>query len=330
MILAGDIGGTKTLIALYDHGHTDGLRLVREASFPSRSYLSLEAILKEFLHGETVDAASFGVAGAVIDGKCHTTNLPWQLDEIDLAKAVSSKRVKLLNDLEAAAYGMLFLKVDEVACLNPGFMPRRHGNIAVIAAGTGLGEAFLYWDGRNHHPLASEGGHTDFAPRTDREIALLQDLRKRFNGHVSYERILSGPGFENIYLFLRDSGAVPEAPAVAVEISAAKKNHGDPSPIITQRGLANADPLCVATLDLFCEIYGAAAGNLALLSVAIGGVFVGGGIAPKILAALKKPGFMQAFTDKGRFHDLVKSMPVYVALNPHTGLQGAAYYALRH
>ncbi|HEV8061986.1 MAG TPA: glucokinase [Gemmataceae bacterium] len=329
MILAGDIGGTKTLIALYERGATDGLRLAREASFPSRSYLSLEAILKEFLHGESIDAACFGVAGAVIDGKCHTTNLPWQLDEIDLTKAVSSKRVKLLNDLEAASYGMLFLKHEEIVCLNQGLLPRRHGNIAVIAAGTGLGEGFLYWDGRNHHPLASEGGHADFAPRTDQEIALLQELRKRFNGHVSYERILSGPGFENLYLFLRDTAAQPESPTIAAEISAAKNNGADPSPIITHRGLEGSDPLCVATLDLFCEIYGAAAGNLALLSVAIGGVFIGGGIAPKILPALQKPGFMHAFTDKGRFHDLVKSMPVYVALNPQTGLQGAAHYALR-
>lgn len=329
MILAGDIGGTKTLIAVYERGSTEGLRLAREASFPSRSFPSLEAILKEFLHGESIDAACFGVAGAVIDGKCHTTNLPWQLDEIDLTKAVSSKRVKLLNDLEAAAYGMLFLNLHEIDCLNQGFLPRRHGNIAVIAAGTGLGEAFLYWDGRNHHPLASEGGHTDFAPRTDQEIALLQYLRGRFNGHVSYERILSGPGFENIYLFLRDSGTAPESSSVAAELATAQKNHADPSPIITQHALQGTDPLSVATLDLFCEIYGAAAGNLALLSVSIGGVFIGGGIAPKILPALKKPGFMRAFTDKGRFHDLVQSIPVYVALNPHTGLQGAAHYALR-
>ena len=163
---------------------------------PSRSYTSLEDILKEFLHGESIDAACFGVAGAVIDGKCNTTNLPWKLDEVDLTKAVSTKRVKLLNDLEAAAYGMLFLKVEEIACLNQGHLPRRHGNIAVIAAGTGLGEAFLYWDGHRHHPLASEGGHTDFAPRTDQEIDLFLALRKRFNGHVSYERILSGAGLK--------------------------------------------------------------------------------------------------------------------------------------
>ena len=329
MILAGDIGGTKTLIALYEHGSTEGLRLAREASFPSRSFASLEAILKEFLRGESIESACFGVAGAVINGKCQTTNLPWQLDEIDLAKAVSSKRVRLLNDLEAAAYGMLFLLPHEVDCLNPGFLPRRHGNIAVIAAGTGLGEAFLYWDGRNHHPMASEGGHTDFAPRTDQEIALLQHLRKRFNGHVSYERILSGPGFENIYLYLRDSGSFKESPAVAAEIATAKSNSADPSPIITQHGLLGTDPLSVATVDLFCEIYGAAAGNLALLSVSIGGVFIGGGIGPKILPALKKPGFMRAFSDKGRFRDLVQSMPVYLALNPQTGLQGAAHYALR-
>ena len=329
MILAGDIGGTKTLIALYEHDKAEGLRLAREATFPSRSYASLEAILHEFLHGESVEAACFGVAGAVIDGKCQTTNLPWQLDEIDLAKAVSSKRVKLLNDLEAAAYGMLFLMPDEIACLNPGRLPRRHGNIAVIAAGTGLGEAFLYWDGRDHHPLASEGGHTDFAPRTDQEVALFLALRKRFNGHVSYERILSGPGFENIYAYLRESKLQSESPAVAKEIAEARASHGDPSPIITQHALAETDPLCVATVDLFCEIYGAAAGNMALLSVAIGGVYIGGGIAPKILPALKKASFMHAFCDKGRFHDLVLSIPVYVALNPQTGLQGAAHYALR-
>ena len=224
---------------------------------------------------------------------------------------------------------MLFLNLHEVDCLNAGFLPRRHGNIAVIAAGTGLGEAFLYWDGRNHHPLASEGGHTDFAPRTDQEIALLQYLRKHFNGHVSYERILSGPGFENIYEFLRDTRSAPESQAVAAELAAARNIHADASPIITQHGLQGTDPLSVATLDLFCEIYGAAAGNLALLSVSIGGVFIGGGIAPKILPALKKPGFMRAFSDKGRFNDLVRSIPVYVALNPNTGLQGAAHYALR-
>ncbi len=329
MILAGDIGGTKTLIALYEHGQVEGLRLIREASFASQSYSSLEEILEEFLHGENVDAACFGVAGAVIDGKCNTTNLPWKLDEVDLTKVVSTKRVKLLNDLEASAYGMLFLKTEEVATLNPGHLPRRHGNIAVIAAGTGLGEAFLYWDGRDHHPLASEGGHTDFAPRTDQEIELFLALRKRFNGHVSYERILSGAGFENIYTYLSESGAGKAEAKVSAEIAAAKKNHLDPSPIITQHALAETDPLCVATVDLFCEIYGAAAGNMALLSVAIGGVYVGGGIAPKILPALKKPNFMRAFSDKGRFHDLVLSIPVYVALNPQTGLQGAAHYALR-
>ncbi|CAN5523545.1 glucokinase [soil metagenome] len=329
MILAGDIGGTKTLIALYEHGQAEGLKLSREASFPSREYASLEDILREFLHGDSIDAACFGVAGAVIDGKCNTTNLPWKLDEIDLTKVVNTKRVKLLNDLEASAYGMLFLKPEEVASLNTGHLPRRHGNIAVIAAGTGLGEAFLYWDGRDHHPLASEGGHTDFAPRTDQEIELFLALRKRFNGHVSYERILSGAGFENIYQYLSESGTYAATPAVTAEIADAKKNGADPSPIITQHGLAETDPLCVATVDLFCEIYGAAAGNMALLSVAIGGVFVGGGIAPKILPALKKPNFMRAFADKGRFHDLVLSMPVYVAMNPQTGLQGAAHYALR-
>jgi glucokinase len=196
--------------------------------------------------------------------------------------------------------------------------------VAVIAAGTGLGEAMLYWDGQHHHPLASEGGHADFAPQTDQEIELLKYLRAKCGGHVSYERVLSGPGFSNVYTFLRDRGYYPEPPWLAEKLQG-----GNPNVIITQLGLAGEDPLCVATLDLFCTLYGAEAGNLALKCVAVGGVFVGGGIAPKILPALQKGGFLRGFTDKGRFSELVKSIEVSVALNPRAPLLGAAHFARR-
>ena len=324
MILAGDIGGTKTVVALYET-RGDELKLVRDGTFPSRDHAALEEILAKFLHGETnlaLQAGCFGVAGAVIEGKCQTTNLPWKLDEIELARSVKAPRVKLLNDLEAAAYGMLYLKPDELAPLNPHAQPRRKGNVAVIAAGTGLGEAMLYWDGKLHHPLASEGGHADYAPRTDTELDLYRWLRGKF-GHVSYERVLSGPGFVNIFQFLRETGKHPETAALKEKLAAG----GDPGVVVTQLGLSGDDPLCLATLDLFCSIYGAEAANLALKCVAVGGIYVGGGIAPKMLAALKKGSFVKAFIEKGRFSGLMQSLNVDVALNPRAPLIGAAHYA---
>ncbi|HLJ96461.1 MAG TPA: glucokinase [Gemmataceae bacterium] len=326
MILAGDIGGTKTVIAHYDESGGK-LRQLRAATFKSKDYPALEKILAAFLKdspGLSLRVGCFGVAGAVIDGKSQTTNLPWQLDEQALARAIGVARVKLLNDLEAAAYGMLHLSSDEMCVLNAGTRPGRKGHAAVIAAGTGLGEAMLYWDGQRHHPLASEGGHADFAPRTDQEIELLRYLRGKCGGHVSYERVLSGPGFYNVYCFLRDSGHAPE-PAWLTQ----KLQGGDPNPIITQAGLAGEDPLCVATVELFSTLYGAEAGNLALKCVATGGVFVGGGIAPKMLSVLQGGSFMRGFTDKGRFSGLMKSMGVSVALNPAAPLIGAAHYALQ-
>ena len=324
MILAGDIGGTKTVCALFDK--TDGgLRLVRDGTFPSQGHASLEEILAKFLDAAAppLSAGCFGVAGAVIEGKCKTTNLPWELDEVQLAHSIKAPRVKLLNDLEAAAYGMLHLHEDELCPLNPDALPRRKGNVAVIAAGTGLGEAMLYWDGQNHHPLASEGGHADFAPRTDEEIALLRWLQAKF-GHVSYERILSGPGFHNVFSFLRESGRYPESAALKEALAAG----GDPNIAITKMGVTGEDALCTATVDLFCSIYGAEAGNLALKCVAVGGVFIGGGIAPKLGAAvLRKGHFLDGFTNKGRFSSLLKSLDVNVALNPRAPLIGAAHYA---
>ena len=323
MFVAGDIGGTKTTVALYEKSGSE-LKQLRDETFKSKDNPSLEAILGKFLKGEKLQAGCFGVAGAVIEGKAQTTNLPWSLDEVKLAAAIGASRVKLLNDLEAAAYGMLHLKPDELASLNPDNPPVRKGNVAVIAAGTGLGEAMLYYDGQRHHPLASEGGHCDFAPRTDIEIELLRYLRDKFKGHVSYERILAGPGYMNVYEFLRDRGFYPETPELK-----AKLNSPDlpAAAVITQLGQAGSDPLCRATNDLFSEIYGAEAGNLALKCVAVGGVFVGGGIAPKMLVDLQRGGFWKAFLDKGRFAGLMKTLPVFVSLNPRAPLIGAAHYA---
>jgi glucokinase len=325
MILAGDIGGTKTVVALCEQ-KSGQLQVVRDATFKSQEHASLEEILLLFL-GQgprpTLRAGCFGVAGAVIEGRCRTTNLPWELDERVLAPAIGAPRVKLLNDLEAAAFGMLFLRPDELCVLNPGVQPRRKGNVAVIAAGTGLGEAMLYWDGQRHHPMASEGGHADFAPQNDQEVELLRYLWGKLGGHCSYERVLSGPGFHNIYRFLRDRGYYPEPAWLADRLKT-----GDPSAIISQVGLAGEDPLCVATLNLFSLLYGSEAGNLALKCVSVGGVFVGGGIAPKMLSILQNGSFLRGFTNKGRFSELVKSMQVSVALNPRAPLLGAAHFAL--
>jgi len=326
MILAGDIGGTKTVIALYTRTQANKLKQLRLQHYPSQDSPSLDSILQDFLHSTpmaSVQAACFGVAGAVVMGQCRTTNLPWSLSEQALAESLHVPTVKLLNDLEAAAYGMLFIDAHERVVLNPGKTDAT-GNIAVVAAGTGLGEAMLYWDGTRHHPVASEGGHCDFSPRTDREIELLKYLRQRLNGHVSYERILSGPGLYNVYQFLRDSGHGSEPDWLGEELRG-----GDPSATISRHALSCQDPLCVEALDTFVAIYGAEAGNLALKCLAVGGVYIGGGIAPQILPALTRDTFMDAFLDKGRFAPLLQDMPVYIATNPQAPLLGAAHYAAR-
>ena len=325
MILAGDIGATKTIFALY-RKVSGRLELVREEIFKSQEFPQFEQILTEFLaHSGQVQIKTIclGVAGPVRDGHCKTTNLPWILDEQDLSKAFRVKSVRLLNDLEAMAYGMLFVSPREMVDLNPGIPPQKNANIAVIAAGTGLGEAMLCWDGRAYFPVASEGGHVDFAPQTDQEIDLLRFLRSEY-GHVSYERILSGPGLFNIYRFLRDTGFAPESDWLREKLQ-----NNDPGPTITQIGLTEGDKLCTQTLQLFTSIYGAEAGNLALKTMALGGIYVGGGIAAHILDKLKDGAFTQAFWNKGRYTDLLKKIPVKVVLDPRAGLMGAAHYTLR-
>lgn len=321
MLLAGDVGGTKAAVALFEEG-APGLRLMREAVLPSAEFKSLEAVVRRFLGDgppPTIAAACFGVAGPVVDGRCVTTNLPWELDERSLSEAIPAQRVRLLNDLEAAAYGVLALPTQELVPLQAG-QPRK-GNMVLIAAGTGLGEAILVWDGARHRVVASEGGHADFAPRNDLEIDLLRFLRKEF-GHVSYERVLSGPGLFNIYRFLRESGHAPE-PQWLTE----RMEREDPSAVVSEVGLARGHPLCETALDLFVSIYGSEAGNLTLKALAVGGVFVGGGIAPKISARLADGGFLAAFSDKGRYRDLLRSVPVHLVLNPRAPLLGAARVA---
>lgn len=319
MLLAGDVGGTKTAVALFKEA-ASGLELVRETTLPSGEFKSLEAVVRRFLAegpSPRIAAACFGVAGPVLDGRCVTTNLPWEVDERSLAQAIPAPRVRLLNDLEAAAYGVLILPPDKLEPLQAG--KARKGNMVLIAAGTGLGEAILVWDGARHRVVPSEGGHADFAPRNDLEIDLLRFLQKEF-GHVSYERVLSGPGLHNIYRFLRDTGHAPEPQWLRERME-----REDPSAVVSEVGLAGAHPLGTTALDLFASIYGAEAGNLALKALAVGGVFVGGGIATKISAKLADGSFLTGFCDKGRYRDLMGSIPVHLVLDPRAPLLGAAH-----
>jgi glucokinase len=324
MILAGDIGGTHTRLAFFPK---EGNRLISviEETFPSRAHSGLAEIVQQFLsaHKLSPTLACFGIAGPVMNGRVETTNLPWIVDARLLSDELDIPTVLVINDLEATAYGVTVLEPTEWAVLNTG-APDAVGNAAVIAAGTGLGEAGLYWNGQNYHPFATEGGHTDFAPRSPLELELLHFLLSRFD-RVSYERVLSGPGLVNIYEFLRETGRGDEPLWLAEEF----RGH-DPAAVITQMALAERSTLCVQTLDLFVSIYGAEAGNLALKMMATGGVFIGGGIAPKILPKLMTPTFMHAFLTKGRMRPVLEATPVRVVLRGQTALLGAARCAVLH
>jgi glucokinase len=322
--LAGDVGGTKTTLGLYDCWG-EKLICLDQATFPSQHYIGLAKIVGEFLaeRAELPIAACFGVAGPVDAGRSSITNLPWVLTEDGLSEATGIERIRLLNDVQAMALGLLHLEEEQWVELNPAGQ-RRPGNIAVIAAGTGLGEAILYWDGKCHHALPTEGGHCDFAPNTPLEDGLLVYLRERFGGHVSYERILSGAGLADIYDYLRGCGVAPENE----ELRAALGRASDRAPLISSWALTRNDALCSETLTLFARILGAEAGNLALKCLALGGVFIGGGIAPKILPLLQDGSFMVGFISKGRFAALLKELPVRVAVHPQPVLLGAAHAAM--
>jgi len=321
VILSGDIGGTSTRLALFEAEVP--LRSVAEVRYPSRNYTGLLEIVREFTtaHPHPIQAACFGIAGPIREGRVETPNLPWVIEASQLAAHLGLARVTLLNDLEANAWGVFTLNDEDVATLAAG-MPAKDGNAAILSAGTGLGEAGYHWDGSSLRPFASEGGHSDFAPHDELTVELFRWLHKR-HGHVSWERVLSGPGLVNIFTFLRDARHQPASKDLVEAMRV-----GDPAAVISKAALDGTSELAVRALDLFVALYGAEAGNLALKMKATQGVWVGGGIAPKILPRLKRPGFLEAFYDKGRFRAFLEAIPVRVILNDATALRGAAWHAL--
>lgn len=322
MFLAGDIGGTKTNLALYAYSN-DKLVMQRSASYPSKDHATLADIVRLFLANDvgSVHHACFGVAGPVRGGVVQVTNLPWIVNAAALQAELQFQQVNLLNDLEANAYGINTLEPHELLSLNPEGDARQVGNRALIAAGTGLGEAGMIWDGLTHRPFASEGGHASFAPNDSIGDELLSFLRKE-HGHVSWERVLSGMGMKNLYRFFRQRSGLDEPAWLTEQI-----RNGDLGAVVTQSGLAATDPVCVDALECFTRNYGAETGNLALKMLALGGIYIGGGIAPKMLPKMKSDLFLNAFHHKGRMSPLLHSTPVYVILNDKTALQGAAWFA---
>jgi glucokinase len=323
MILAGDIGATRIRMAAFE---TEGNRLecVVEKIYSSHEYGGLPEIIAQFVRAEgiPVQSACFGVAGPVRDGRSKISNLPWIIDSREVAKQLKLNSVGLLNDLVAYAYGIDALESKDFVTLNAGSADAE-GNRAVISARTGLGMAGLYWDGYRHHPFGCEGGHSDFAPRNQLEIELLQYLLKKF-GRVSCERVLSGPGIRNIYDFLKDAGKAEE-PSWLIE---RLRDANDPPALISQLALEKQAAICQEALDIFVSVYGAETGNCALNFMSTGGIFIGGSIAAKILPKMQDPIFMQSFLDKGRMAPLLEDMPVKIVLNDDSGLIGAARYAL--
>jgi glucokinase len=322
-VLAADVGGTHTRLGAFRVG-MDGPVPVRTETVPSDRTASFEEVLRRFLATCTStapNAACLAVAGPVIDGRAAMTNHPWVLDAAALSRTLSGIPTRVVNDLEAAAVAMPHLPATQLVTIAPG-AGSTDGNVAVVAPGTGLGCASLCWDGAHHHPLASEGGHTDFAPRNEREIALFRYVRARHE-HVSYERLLSGPGIAVLYAFLREESGGAESMVVRERLASTD----DAAAVISQAATADGDPLSTATLALFASILGAKAGNLALEVLALGGVFIGGGIAPKILPHLTSGGLREAFVDKGRQRALLERMALHVVLASDTSLRGAARLA---
>jgi glucokinase len=322
--LAGDVGGTKTALAIVD-SELGPRNFLETATYPSADYPSLDALVAVFLKGKKwqLARASIDVAGPVVDGRCQTTNLPWVIEEKSLSKQLGIP-VRLVNDLDAIAHAIPLLEAGDLETLNPG-APVKHGALAVIAPGTGLGEAFLEWNGTSYRAYPSEGGHTDFAPSGTLQLKLLNYLMDRF-GHVSYERVCSGIGVPNLYAFIKDSGIYPEPDWLREQIAAAS----DPAPVIGQAALDDKADIAVATLDLFVSILGSEAGNLALKVLATGGIYLGGGIPPRIIPFLKKAEFFHSLQNKGRFSTLLANIPIHIILNPEAALIGAARHGLEH
>ncbi len=323
--LAGDIGGTKTNLAVFTN-EGDTLATIHEKTFASSSYSSLDMIIKEFLASSDIQlkCACFGVAGPVLEDKADITNLPWTIVTKQLRESCGLQSVHLINDLTATASAVPYLTKDDLHTLNSGNALSRAA-IAVIAPGTGLGEAFLTHNGSNYTAHPSEGGHCDFAPANEMESDLLRFLQGKY-GHVSYERICSGRGLPNIFDFIKEKGVYPEPQWLSEQLL-----QDDPTPIIVNAALDEDKQcqICSATLEIFVSVLGAEAGNLALKVMATGGVYLGGGIPPRILHALQNGDFMRTFRAKGRLSDTLDDIPVYVIMNPKAALLGAAYYALQ-
>lgn len=325
MLLAGDIGGTKTVLALFSKDLTEEkLSPLHLQTFPSGRFPSLEAIITQFLQDKAVEieAASFGVAGPVRDGRSQITNLPWVIDTAVIRQLVHTEKVVLLNDLEAIAYAVPHLHTDDLATINQG-EAEADGAIAIVAPGTGLGEAFLIWDGQRYQAHPSEGGHASFAPTNPDQRALLAFMETKLN-HVSFERVCSGSGIPNIYNFWQQDGRYPEPDWLREELQQAN----DPTPIIVENGLAKTAEICTTTVQMFVDILAAEASNMALKVLATGGVYLGGGIPPRLLNLLQTERFVSEFGDKGRFSNLLLGMPVHVICNPQTALLGAAWAGL--
>jgi len=326
MILAGDVGGTKVHLALYSF-ESGRLRAICDRKYPAHEFAQLDDVVTKFLSTENVDrsqivAACFGCPGPVRAGRIKLTNLPWVLDVRELAHSLAIEHIFLINDLEANGYGIPELAADKIVTLHAGDSSAV-GHRGLIAAGTGLGEALLIWDGKSRHlPLPSEGGHCDFAARNEREIALLEYLRKTLNGRVSFERVVSGLGIKNIYAFLRDDQKMEEPDWLRDRL--AKE---DPNAVIGECGEDGSSAICAETLAMFSSAYGAEAGNVALKVLAMGGIYLGGGIAPKLLKTLQNGTFLQAFLDKGRLSPLLDTIPVRVITDDTCALLGAAAYA---
>jgi glucokinase len=323
MILAGDIGGTRTRLAAFE---TEGskLKCVIEKTYPSQEHVGLAEIIADFIktEGIPVHTACFGVAGPVRDGRSKISNLPWTIDSREVAKQLKLESVGLLNDLEAYAYGVDALESKDLFTLREG-SAHADGNRAVVSARTGLGVAGLYWDGFRHHPFACEGGHTDFAPRNDVEVELLRYVVKK-HGHASSERILSGPGIKNIYDFLRDTKKAEEPAWLKEQMD---KSHDAPA-LISKTALEGKAPICDQTMSIFVSAYGAKAGDYALNFMSTGGVFVCGIIAARNLPKMKDPVFIESFLSKGRMRGLLEDMPVKIVLNDDCGLMGSARFTL--
>ena len=323
MILAGDIGGTKTILALYEQQSSEWTCYKKE-TFASAEFDSFSNLIKAFLGTEAeleLQSVCIGVAGPVVNGDCGTTNLPWVLRRKEIADQTGAKYVCLLNDLEATAWGVLNLSEDNFVELNPD-AKENPGNKAIVAAGTGLGEAIIIWDDDKHHVVATEGGHTDFAPRNELEIGLLRYLMGLYAQHVSYERVVCGQGLVNIYQYLKSQQYAP----VDSEIDL-RMNEADPAASISETAMAGGDPLCIKALEIFCEIYGAEAGNLALKCLPKAGVILAGGIAVKILPAMQNGDFMRGYLAKGRYKSVLQEISVKVCLNSEAALLGAATVA---